>query len=464
MPEILNPYDGAVVGEYSPADLPSVRCAVDAGHAAFERTRYQAGADRSAVLLRISQFIMERQKNLAQLITAEAGKPILASLIEVQRAADTFRLAAQESTKLPGRDVDFEASIPGRGHAGVAQKMPIGLILGISPFNFPLNLVAHKIAPCIASGNTMLLKPSPRTPLTASALAGILAEADMLENQIQILSFDHQLIPSLLEDPRIKMLTFTGSAAVGWDLKRLAVKQKVTLELGGNAAVIVHSDAAWREAVPSIASGAYGFAGQSCISIQRILVQESIYKEFRDAFVEHTRALVTGNPNDVNTINGPLIDSASRDRLLAWTQEAIDQGAVSALPLRHEGNCLWPIILENVPADARIRREEAFGPVAILSRYEHYDRALAEVNDSRYGLQAGVFIGTADRARFARLAGRAFDVIDAGAILINEVPTFRVENMPYGGVKDSGFGREGISYAIEEMTEWKLLVNRPPAP
>ena len=257
-------------------------------------------------------------------------------------------------------------------------------------------------------------------------------------------------MPGLLEDARVKMLTFTGSAAVGWDLKRLAVRQKVTLELGGNAAVILHSDAAWPAAVPGIAAGAFGHAGQSCISVQRILVQSSIYEPFREAFIRHTEtAIRTGDPASEETLNGPMIDAAARDRVLAWAREAMDRGARSALPLRQEGNCLWPIILENVPPDARIACEEAFGPVAVLSRYEDFEAALAEVNASRYGLQAGVFTASYD------LAERAFHGIEAGAVLINQAPTFRVENMPYGGVKESGFGREGVRYAMEEMTEWK---------
>ncbi|MGA3170109.1 MAG: aldehyde dehydrogenase family protein [Chthoniobacteraceae bacterium] len=447
METVVNPYNGEVVGHYAPADLARVREAIDAGHAAFAKTRKEPGIDRSAVLLRVSQLIEKRSRNLAQLITAEAGKPLLASLLETTRAVYTFRFAAQEATQDFGAEIDFDASVMGQGHTGVATRVPIGLILGISPFNFPLNLVA--------TGNTMLLKPSPRTPLTALALGDILNEAGMPENQVRVLPFDHQFIPTLLKDERVKMLTFTGSAPVGWELKRLAVKQKVTLELGGNAAVIVHSDADWAAAAPMIAAGAFGYAGQSCISVQRILVHTAIYDEFREAFVRHTETNIpTGDPADVATVNGPMIDAAARDRVLEWTREAMERGATSALPLRHEGNCVWPIILENVPGDARIVCEEAFGPVAVLSRYEDFDAALAEVNASRYGLQAGVFTGASE------LAKRAFDVIEAGGVLINQTPTFRVENMPYGGIKDSGFGREGVRYAMEEMTEWKTFIMR----
>jgi glyceraldehyde-3-phosphate dehydrogenase (NADP+) len=458
METVLNPLNGEIAGHYTPADLPAVRAALESAHAAFALTRHLAASERSALLSRIAGLISDRREPLAQLIRTEAGKPITLARVEAERAVQTFSFAAQAAAASRDRVVELDASPPGRNHTGLARRVPIGVILGISPFNFPLNLVAHKVAPCIATGNTMLLKPSPRTPLTALALADILAEAGAPPGQIQIVPFDHQLVPGLIQDPSVKMLTFTGSAAVGWDLKRLAVKQKVTLELGGNAAVIVHSDSAWAAAIRDIAAGAFGYAGQSCISIQRILVHSAAYSQFRDAFVRHTeKAIVTGDPAAEATVNGPMIDAAARDRVLAWTREALDRGARSLLPLRHEGNCLWPIILEDVPPDARIVSEEAFGPVVVLSRYDNFDAALAEVNASRYGLQTGVFTATFD------LAERAFNAIDAGAVLINQIPTFRVENMPYGGVKESGFGREGIRYAIEEMTDWKSFIVRIPA-
>ncbi len=460
METILNPYNGEMAGYYAPADGPAVREALDSARAAFAHTRRVAAGERAALLGRVADLISQRIEPLAQLIRAEAGKPIAYARVEAERAVQTFRFASQEAASSHDRAIAIDASAPGKNHTGVARRAPIGVILGISPFNFPLNLVAHKVAPCIATGNTMLLKPSPRTPLTALALAKILCEAGMPPGQIRIMPFDHRLVPGLLEEPDVKMLTFTGSAAVGWELKRLAVKQKVTLELGGNAAVIVHSDANWAEAAPVIANAAFGYAGQSCISVQRIFVQSGIYDAFREAFVRHTeKAIKTGDPADPATVNGPMIDGAARDRVLEWTREAMERGARSALPLRQEGNCLWPIILEDVPPDARIACEEAFGPVAVLSRYEEFDAALAGVNASRYGLQAGVFTARLD------LAERAFETIDAGAILINQVPTFRVENMPYGGIKESGVGREGIRYAMEEMTEWKTFIVRlPPAP
>ncbi|HEX4086066.1 MAG TPA: aldehyde dehydrogenase family protein [Chthoniobacteraceae bacterium] len=458
METVLDPFNGQVAGQYESAGPAAVDAAIAKAHSAFAHTRAMSGAQRSSLLSRIADLICGRREPLAQLIRKEAGKPIALARAEVERAGQTFRFAAQQAAESHDRAIEMDASPAGAHHTGIARRVPIGVILGISPFNFPLNLVAHKVAPCIATGNTMVLKPSPRTPLAALALAAILAEAGAPDGQIQIVPFDHRHVSTLLGNDAIKMLTFTGSAAVGWQLKGLAVRQKVTLELGGNAAAIIHSDSAWAGVIPMLANAAFGYAGQSCISVQRILVHSSIYDAFRDAFVRHVeKSIVTGDPASDATINGPMIDAAARDRVLAWTREAIEHGARSALPLRHEGNCLWPIILEDAPRDCRIVAEEAFGPVAVLSRYADFDAALEETNASRYGLQAGVFTANLE------LAERAWQRIDAGAVLVNQAPTFRVENMPYGGVKESGFGREGIRYAMEEMTEWKTFIVRLPA-
>jgi glyceraldehyde-3-phosphate dehydrogenase (NADP+) len=453
---VINPYNGEVVGHYTPASREEVHAALEAASEAFGRVRWIPASERLELLCRIAELISERTEALAALIRAEAGKPVLLARMEVERAAQTFRFAAQEASASHDRILELDASPAGENHTGLARRVPIGVILGISPFNFPLNLIAHKVAPCIASGNAILLKPSPRTPLTALALADILAAAGMPKGQVRILPFDHKLIPELLEKPAVKMLTFTGSAAVGWDLKRLAARQRVTLELGGNAAVIVHIDGDWETAARMIAAGAFNYAGQSCISVQRVLVQSRIYDRFREAFVRCAAEMKTGDPADEATVNGPMIDAAARDRILAWTHEAQEMGGRLALPLRHEGNCVWPIILEEVASKARIVSEEAFGPVAVLSRYEEFEHALEKVNASRFGLQAGLFTSSFDRAE------QAFHAIEAGTVLINQVPTFRVENMPYGGVKESGFGREGVRYAMEEMTEWKAFVVRVP--
>ncbi len=313
--------------------------------------------------------------------------------------------------------------------------------------------MAHKVAPCIATGNAMIVKPSPRTPRCALLLGEVLAACGAPSGQIVILPFDHDRVAGLLRDPRVKMLSFTGSADVGWQLKREAVRQKVTLELGGNAACIVEADADWKKHAPKMVAGAFAYAGQSCISVQRVLVQSGIYAAFREEFLRLTHEnAVVGDPCDEATVVGPMIDADAVARTLACIREAEDGGARLLAPLRVEGRLLHPVVMENVPSSAAIYREEAFGPVAILESYESFAEALAAANDSRFGLQAGVFTSDPSKAR------SAFDALNVGAVLVNQVPTFRTENMPYGGVKDSGFGREGVRYAMDEMTDWKLLV------
>lgn len=452
---VRNPFSGEIVGSVLLADEREIEAAAAAAHAAFQIARQQTPAERAAVLDRVAAGLRARESEMVELIIAEAGKPRKFAEAEVARARQTFTVAAHEALRPRDEPVEMEATPAGRAHSGWARRVPIGLILGITPFNFPLNLVAHKVAPCIASGNTMLVKPAPKAPLSAVKLGEILLEAGMPADQVLVRLFDPAHVPKLLADERVKMLSFTGSSAVGWDLKARCGKKRVALELGGNAAVIVHEDAAWRDAVPLLASGAFGFAGQSCISVQRIFVHETIHEEFREAFVEYTKTYVqTGDPRDAETVVGPMIETAARDRVLAWVNEAVSQGARALTPVAHHGNCVEPVILENVPRDVKISCEEAFGPVVLIEPYADFEDALRLVNDSRYGLQAGVF------TRDLQLAQRAFDALEVGCVLINQSPTFRVENMPYGGVRDSGFGREGLRYAMEEMTERKLCVVR----
>jgi len=420
---------------------------------AFETTRRQSPSERAAVLHRAAELVAARERELVALVIEEARKPVKLAEIEGARLKMTFEFSAQEAQLDWKEPLEIAASVPGKGHHGWTERFPIGLVLGVTPFNFPLNLVAHKIGPAVASGNVILIKPSPRTPRCARALAEIFAEAGAVPNQVQCVEFPHEQTATLLADERIKMLSFTGSAPIGWMLKSHAVKQRVTLELGGNAAAILHADADWRMRLPMLASGAFGYAGQSCISVQRLIVHAAIYDEFRAAFTAHVREEAkTGDPNDPKVLVGPMIDVAAKDRVLAWIAEAQAAGARLLTELRTEGNTLWPVILENVLPHCKVVNEEVFGPLVVLSRYEDFDEAIAQANASRYGLQAGVF--TSDSA----LAQRAFERIEAGAVLINQVPTFRVENMPYGGIKDSGFGREGIRYAMEEMTERKTFI------
>ncbi len=453
---VTNPWDGSTVGEICLAEADQVESAVASAHAAFRQTRSQPAWERAQILSRIADLIAARRNEFVRILVAEAGKPVTFAAAEVDRATMTFRFAAQLASGDEGHGVRMDASPPGVGHFGLVRRFPIGVILGITPFNFPLNLVAHKVAPCLASGNTMVLKPALKTPFSALLLAEVLHEAGVPAGQINVVPFGHDHIPALLRDARIKMLSFTGSAAVGWKLKAGAAKMKVALELGGNAGVIVEDDANWEAAVPLIASAAFGYAGQSCISVQRIFVHRAIHEPFREALIRRIRENIpAGDPSDPATVVGPMINAAARDKVVGWIREAQARGARLLTPLRTEDpHLLHPVLLENAPAGCAAVAEEAFAPLAVLESHETFEEALEKVNASDYGLQAGVF--TADLSK----ALRAFDVLDVGGVMINQVPTFRVENMPYGGVKDSGFGREGVRYAFEEMTEPRSLIIR----
>lgn len=454
--EVRSPFDNRVLREVRLATENEVAEAVAMAAEAFEKTRRQSPVDRAEILQRVADGLEKRTPEFVELLISEAGKPRQFAEIETARSVQTFAFAAREALQPHGEILELEASKFGLGHSGRTERFPIGVILGITPFNFPLNLVAHKVAPCIATGNTMIVKPALKAPSTAILLGEVLRDAGMIAGQINVLPFDHELMPELLRDGRIKMISFTGSADAGWKLKAASEKKRVTLELGGNAAVVIHHDAEWRPRLPTIAAGAFGYAGQSCISIQGIYAHRDIYDEFKNAFAEYTRNEVrTGNPAEENILLGPMIDSAAKDRLLSWVDEAVAGGARLLTPVESDGNCVKPIIVENVPNEAKLFCEEAFGPVVVLAVYDDFEQALQSVNASRYGLQAGVFTES------QKLAEHAFQTLNVGAVLINQVPTFRVENMPYGGVKDSGFGREGIRYAMEEMTELKaLIVNR----
>ncbi len=455
--EVHNPFTGEAAAAFCLADKSHLEDALQAAAAAHAGpVRAQTPFERAAVLERVAEGIRRREREFVELMISEAGKPVALAEAEVARAAQTFLFAARAAVEPPGHGVlELAASAAGKDHTGLVRRFPLGVILAVTPFNFPLNLVAHKLAPALAAGNAVLLKPSPRTPLCSLLLGEVLLEAGMPPGQVCVVPFDHTLAAGLLADPRVKMLSFTGSAAVGWQLKQAAGRARVTLELGGNAAAIVHGDARWREALGLFAAGAFGYAGQSCISLQRLYVQGAIYDEFKTAFVAHVRDRVRhGDPRERDVTVGPLIDTDSRDRVLAWVDEAMKLGAhlLTDLRPRAADRVLPPIILEGMPADARISREEVFGPVVLLDRYDDFEDALAKVNDSPYGLQAGVFTQDID------LAWRAFDALEVGGVLINQVPTFRVENMPYGGIKNSGLGREGVRFAMEEMTEPRSLI------
>jgi glyceraldehyde-3-phosphate dehydrogenase (NADP+) len=454
--EVHDVYTGGLAARFCLAGEPELQRALDAAEAAGPIARNAAPFERAALLDRVADGIRRRAPEFTELIVTEAGKPVTLAEAEVARAEQTFRFAARAALEPPGHGTfEVDASAAGRGHTGLVRRFPLGIILAITPFNFPLNLVAHKLAPAIATGNTVLLKPSPRTPLSALLLGEVLLEAGMPPGQVNIVPCDHALLPVLLADGRVKMISFTGSAQVGWDLKNRAGKAKVTLELGGNAAAIVHRDARWRDRLGMFAAGAFGYAGQSCISLQRLYVQREVYADFKDAFVAHVRREVkSGDPRRRDVLVGPVIDAAARDRILGWVDEALKLGAKLLTDLHPNAGDTWlpPIILEGLPAGARITCEEVFGPVVALAPYETFEDALREVNASAFGLQAGIF--TQD----LNLAYQAFGALEVGGVLINQVPAFRVENMPYGGVKDSGAGREGVRSAMEDMTEPRTLI------
>jgi glyceraldehyde-3-phosphate dehydrogenase (NADP+) len=451
--EVRNPYNGDLVAEVCVAGAEEIGEALDLAATTFEQTRHQAPIDRSHVLHKIAATIGQRAEEFVELLVAEAGKPVTLAKIEVQRAQSTFELAAAGALEPNGHPIEMGATPAGAGHVGMARRFPLGVILGITPFNFPLNLVAHKVAPCLATGNTMILKPAMKTPLCALLLGEILAECGATSGQVSFVPFGHEHVDTLLRDPRVKMLSFTGGVDVGWQLKSKAVKQKITLELGGNAACVVEPDSDWRKHATKMAVGAFAYAGQSCISVQRIFAHADIYQDFKDVFLAAVREkAVAGNPREAKTLVGPMITKAAMDNVVGWIKEAEKAGAKLLTPLQADGQVLHPVVLENVPRDAAISCEEAFAPVVVLESYRSYEDGLAAVNDSKFGLQAGVFTGDLGKAY------RAYDILDVGGVLINQVPTFRTENMPYGGVKDSGFGREGVRYAMEDMTEIKSLV------
>ena len=450
---VHDPYDGALVAEVCVAGAKEIGEVLDLAACTFKEARQTEPVERSRLLRRIADTIGRRADEFVELLIAEAGKPVALARIEVQRAQSTFELAAAGALEPNGHPIEMGATPAGAGHSGLARRFPLGVILGITPFNFPLNLVAHKVAPCLATGNTMILKPAMKTPLCALLLGEVLAECGAPAGQVSFLPFGHQHVGPLLRDPRVKMLSFTGGVDVGWKLKSEAVKQKITLELGGNAACVVEPDSDWRRHAEKMVVGAFAYAGQSCISVQRIFVHESIYGEFREVFLAQVREkAVAGDPRDIKTLVGPMITKAALENVVAWVKDAVSRGARLLTPLKVDGQILHPVVLESVPREAAIACEEAFAPVVVLESYRTFADGLAAVNDSKFGLQAGVFTG--DLAKIYQ----AYDALEVGGVLINQVPTFRTENMPYGGVKDSGFGREGVPYAMEDMTEIKSLI------
>ena len=449
--DVLNPYNGEVIGRVSKAGEKDMEEAINSSHKAFSLTKKTPSYLRSEVLKYIAKRIKEEREDFAKIISLEAGKPVKDARLEVDRGINTFTIASEEVSRIGGEYVPLDLLPSSVGRFGITKRFPRGPVAAISPFNFPLNLVAHKVAPSIASGNSVIIKPSSTTPMTALKLAGILAETDWPSGGVNALACPSELAEKLATDERIKILSFTGSPAVGWHLKRLASKKQVILELGGNAGVIVHDDTNLDMAVKRCVLGSFSFAGQICISVQRIYIQNRIYDSFLDKFLEYTKSLKIGDPLEEDTDIGPMINPAAVEKTKEFLREAVDGGAGILLGGHFDGNLLEPSVIINVEPAMKIYCEEAFAPVVCISSYDTFEEAVSLVDDSPYGLQCGIFTNDIKRIVYA------FENIEVGGVIINDIPTFRVDHMPYGGVKDSGFGREGLRYAIEEMTELKLL-------
>jgi acyl-CoA reductase-like NAD-dependent aldehyde dehydrogenase len=451
--EVRSPYDGTVVGRVAEGDAALVDRAARAAHEAFETADFPQH-ERAALLDRAAHLVAERTEELALAIAAEAGKPLKTATVEAERCVDTLTFSATEARKLTGGTVPMAASPAGVGKLGVMLRVPYGVVGAISPFNFPLNLVAHKLGPAIAAGNAIVLKPAGQTPISALKLAGILVEAGLPEGWLSVIPGPGSEVGNaIVEHELTRALSFTGSAEVGWGIRGKVPHKKVNLELGSNAPLIVNADGDWETAADKAKLHAFSHAGQSCISIQRILVHEDVAEDFTARLVANAEGLRVGDPLDPETDIGPLISGDDRDRVKDWVDEAVAAGAelLTGGELVDEGRCLAPTLLGSPPRDAKVWCEEIFGPVATIDRFSDFGEALRMANDSKFGLQAGVF--TRDVSRGLEAA----NTLQFGGVLINEVPTFRADQMPYGGVKDSGNTREGPAFAVIELTEERFV-------
>lgn len=450
--EVRAPYDGSVIARVVQGRREHAEAAIAAAVKAFGTTRRLPAFERQRVLRQISAGISERKEEFSRTLALEAGKPIKAARQEVERAIFTFNVGAEESTRIYGEFLPLDWQEFTAGRWGIVRRFPLGPVAGITPFNFPLNLVAHKVAPAIAAGCSMVLKPAPQTPLCSLLLAECVQQAGWPDGGFNVLPLSNDDAGRLVTDDRIKLISFTGSVPVGWDIKRRAGKKKVVLELGGNAAVIVHSDADLAYAADRCVAGGFGYAGQTCISVQRILVEHSVYGKFTDLLVEGVKKLKSGDPLDESTDVGPVIRESDAVRTTAWIEEAVRAGARLLCGGGRKGLVVEPTVLTGTRPDMKVNCQEVFGPVVTIEPYKSFDDALRQVNHSSFGLQAGLF------TRDVKLLFQAYEELEVGGLIAGDVPSFRIDQMPYGGVKDSGLGREGLRYAIEEMTEPKLLV------
>jgi acyl-CoA reductase-like NAD-dependent aldehyde dehydrogenase len=450
--DVASPYDGEVVATVASPTKADVESAAAAAADAFDETRKLPLHVRAAALTHISERLAERGDEIAELIAREGGKPLKWAKVEAARAVSTFRWAAEECRREGGELMRFDSDASAGARIGLVRHFPLGPVLAITPFNFPVNLVAHKMAPALAVGAPIVIKPATKTPLGALLLGELFSETDLPDGMVSVLPIGGSEAGELAKDERFAKISFTGSSQVGWDLRQADPKKAVTLELGGNAGVIVHSDADLERAAQRVAFGGYYQAGQSCIAVQRVLVQESVAAEFQERLAAEVGKLKTGDPMDPETDVGPLIDHDSLERVSAWVDEAVQAGAEIVTGGKREDPFYLPTVLSRTTDSMKVRCEEIFGPVVTLGTYTEFEDAIAEVNNSRYGLQAGVF--TSDVQRIF-LAHRDLEV---GGVIANDVSSFRADQMPYGGTKDSGRGREGLRWAMDEMTEPRILV------
>lgn len=450
--EVHSPFDSHKIGTTYKAQSNEIETALAASQFAFESTKKMPVYERSEKLFAVAQGIKNNKEEFAKILSAEAGKPIKQARVEVDRAIFTFTDAAEEAKRIRGERIPLDLDAGSKGRWAIVNRFPIGIILGITPFNFPLNLVCHKVAPALASGNTIILKPASQTPFSTLRLAQEIEKAGWLEGAVNVLPMDSKNAISLIQDDRVKMVTFTGSPVVGKAIKSQVGYKRVTLELGGNAGVIIHNDADLDFASTRCVIGGFSYAGQSCISVQRIFVHENIYERFMTLFLGKVKSLKYGNPANEETDVGPMIHPDENERVSLWIDDAVKNGAKILTGGKQEGTVFQPTVLTDVQPNLQISCQEVFAPVVIVSKYSNINQAFNEVNNSDFGLQSGIFTNDA-KAIF-----QAYEVLEVGGVIIGDVPTYRIDHMPYGGVKSSGMGREGIRYAIEEMTEPKLLV------
>ena len=450
--EVRSPYTNEVLAEVASVNESELEEVISIAEKAAKEMRKLPRFEIAKGLRKIAGGIENRKKEFAETIANEAAKPIKTALGEVERGIATFNWAAGEAERFAGEVVPIDTIQTGKGKTGYTKRIPRGVIYGITPFNFPLNLVGHKVAPALASGNSIIIKPSQKTPLTALLLGEVFVESGLPESALQIVPMDTKYIETVYTDELIKMISFTGSAEVGWNIKSKANKKMVTLELGGNAPVIIDESANLEHSLKQTTMGAFAYAGQVCISVQRVLLHEKIAEEFIENFIKNAENLIKGNPLDEETELSVMIEEKAAEKAQSWISEAKENGAEILCGNKRDGAMLDATIVANTNPEMRLVSDEIFAPVAVIEKFSDFEEAVEMANHTKYGLQAGVFTNNLLNSNFAA------DNLEYGGVIINDVPTFRVDNMPYGGVKDSGFGREGVRYAMEEMSEIRLVV------